>query len=305
VARPIATAVAASNRNKAMLMVAIVLGIASFALMFAFLNSRGGGDSAVDRALSGPGAEEVVVAVRDIQAGQKISAADLDVVSVPGAALLPGRFADPTLLVGQVATSPIFAGEQVTLNRITETAGAATLAFKVPDGMRAVALEVPHESWIAAGLPQPGDRIDVLAIATLIKVDPLTGEQRPDLMGAYIAQNVEILAIAQTLVQSVTAVNRTGGDDPANPSADATTTPGAGETDIDSQLGTVQDSGQTFQTAISVTLALPPELAAKVAMLDAVKDDQAQYRLVVRQKGDDEEITGTAAWSWDDIFPTR
>lgn len=301
-ARPIATAVAASNRNKAMLMVAIVLGIASFALMFAFLNSRGGGDSAVDRALSGPGAEEVVVAVRDIQAGQKISAADLDVVSVPGAALLPGRFADPTLLVGQVATSPIFAGEQVTLNRITQTAGAATLAFKVPDGMRAVALEVPHESWIAAGLPQPGDRVDVLAIATLIRVDPLTGEQRPDLTGAYIAQNVEILAVAQTLVQSVTAVNRTGTGDP---SADATATPGAGETDIDSQLGTVQDSGQTFQTAISVTLALPPELAAKVAMLDAVKDDQAQYRLVVRQKGDDEEIAGTAAWSWDDIFPTR
>ena len=51
-ARPIATSVAAaSNRNKAMLMLAIVLGIASFALMFAFLNSRGGGDSEVERAL--------------------------------------------------------------------------------------------------------------------------------------------------------------------------------------------------------------------------------------------------------------
>jgi Flp pilus assembly protein CpaB len=290
-----------------MLMLAIVLGIASFALMFAFLNSRDSGDREVDQALSGPGAEEVVVATRDIQAGQKIVAEDLTVISVPGAALLPGRFADPTILVGQVASTSIFVGEQVTERRITAVAGAATLAFKVPDGMRALSLEVPHESWIAAGLPQPGDRVDVLAIATLVKVDPLTGEQRPDLTGTYIAQDVEILAVAQTLVQSVAAVSEdTATVDPAGEDTAAEGTPVAdGENapaTIDTETTTVDDTGETFQTAISVTLALTPELAAKVATVDAVKDDQAQYRLVVRQKGDTSEINGTTTWSWDDIF---
>jgi pilus assembly protein CpaB len=308
VARPIASTVAASNRNKAMLMLAIVLGIASFALMFAFLSSRDSGDSDVERALSGPGAEEVVVATRLIQAGEKITADALTVESVPGAALLEGRFADPIALEGQVATSPIFPGEQVTLNRITNTAGASTLAYKVPDGLRAVSLEVPHESWIAGGLPQPGDRVDVVAIATLVKIDPLTGEERPDLLGAFVAQNVEILAVAQTLVQSVTAVtdSGTGTGTQANPSAtpadpNAPTDPSV----LDTSGATVQDTGETFQTAISVTLALTPELAAKIAMLDAVKDDTAQYRLVVRQKGDTTEITGAASWSWEDLFPAN
>jgi Flp pilus assembly protein CpaB len=287
-----------------MLMLAIVLGIASFALMFAFLNSRDSGDEDVERALSGPGAEEVVVAVRDIPAGTEITAADLTVQSIPGSALLPGRFADLESLVGQVATSPIFTGEQVTASRLTTTAGASTIAFKVPDGMRAVSVMVPHESWIVGGLPQPGDRVDILAIATLVKVDPLTGEERPDLIGAYIAQDVEILAVAQTLVQSVTAVEPT---DPSTAPQDGET-PAAGETPasgVDTETTKVQDTGQTFQSAVSITLALPPELAAKVAMVDAIDDSAAQYRVLIRQKGDGTPIEGTAAWSWEDIFPAR
>ena len=48
-------------------MLAIVFGILSFALMFAFLNSRSGGESSIDKALnSGAGAQTVLVATQNI-----------------------------------------------------------------------------------------------------------------------------------------------------------------------------------------------------------------------------------------------
>jgi Flp pilus assembly protein CpaB len=250
-----------------------------------------------------------VVAARVIQAGERITGDAITVQSVPGTALLEGRFANLADVEGQVATSPIFPGEQVTISRLTDVAGADTLAFKVPAGMRALALEVPHESWIAAGLPQPGDRVDILGIATLVKVDPLTGEERPDLAGAYLAQNVEILAVAQTIVKSVTAVKDpdavSGTDGTPGAEASSTVTPEDGTGAVDTETTKSQDSGQTFQTAVSITLALDPELAAKIAMIDAIKDDQAQYRLLVRQKGDGTEVTGPITWSWEDIFPDQ
>lgn len=279
-------------------MLAIVLGIASFALMFAFLNSRDGGNSDVEKALSGPGAEEVVVAARVIQPGEKITADMLQVETIPGAALLDGRFNTITGVEGQIASSPIFPREQVTTNKITPLAGEQTLAFKVPKGLRAISLQVPHEAWIAAGLPQPGDRIDVLAIATLVKIDPLTGEERPDLAGAYLAQDVEVLAVSQTLINSVTPVK-----DAATTTTDPSATPVGG--DVQTTAPVAADSGETFEAAISITLALTPDLAAKVAMLDAVKDDAAQYRILVRQKGDTDPVSGKTQWSWEDLFPER
>jgi len=286
-----------------MLMLAIVLGIASFALMFAFLNSRDSGNGDVERALSGPGAEEVVVAARIIQPGEKITADMLQVETIPGAALLDGRFNTITGVEGQIASSPIYPREQVTTNKITPLAGEQTLAFKVPKGMRAISLQVPHEAWIAAGLPQPGDRIDVLAIATLSRVDPLTGEERPDLAGAYLAQDVEILAVSQTLINSVTPVKDAKPAGTSGSTTDPAATPATGQ--VETTAPVAADSGKTFESSISITLALTPDLAAKVAMLDAVKDDAAQYRILVRQKGDTDPVAGKTQWSWEDLFPER
>jgi Flp pilus assembly protein CpaB len=144
---------------------------------------------------------------------------------------------------------------------------------------------VPHEGWIAGGLPQPGDRIDVLGITVLTTTDPLTGQEKPDLLAGYIAQDVQVLAIAQTLVKTVPKVN-----------ADGTAAEGS-----DSQV-VIGEDGTTYETAISLTLALPPDLVAKVALIDAMEDDMGQYRIVVRQKGDADPISGKTTFSYQDIF---
>jgi Flp pilus assembly protein CpaB len=286
--------------------VAAVFGILSAALMFAFLNSRGGdGGSEIDDAInSGNGAESVVVAAQPIEAGQTITAEMLTVKTVPATALLEGRYQNIADLEGKVAVVPILPDEQVVDAKVSRDDHQTTLAFKVPEGLRALGLEVPHEAWIVGGLPQPGDRVDIIGITVLTRVDPLTGQEEPDLTSGIIAQDVEVLAMRQKVIGTVpktdTATDATTPvEGSATPSAEGT--PLATEaTDAAAPF----DTGETFETAISVTLALTPELAAKVAMIDALKDDVGQYRLIVRHRGDDAPLTGEVVWTLEQVFPT-
>jgi Flp pilus assembly protein CpaB len=289
-----------------MLMVALVLGIASFALMLAFMSSRGGDNKAIEEQLAGPGSESVLVATRDIKVGEKITSDMFVPKTIPAGGLLDGRISDPTAVLDKVASAPIFTGEQLTSVKVTSYDGQNSLAFKVPQGMRALSLTVPHEAWITGGLPQPGDRIDVLGLTVLSKTDPLTGQERPDLTAGYIAQDIEVLAVAQTMVQSVKNI-----DQAKTPVAAGSATPGASVTATPSTTvtagGNTNDgqalaTGDTFEKAISITLALTPEDAAKVAIIDSMDDNVGQYRIVVRQKGDDTPMTGTKTWTLDDVF---
>jgi Flp pilus assembly protein CpaB len=270
--------------------------------MFAFLSSRGGDDGVEQVLNSGAGAETVVVLTKNVNVGDKITSDMLGTKTVPAAGLVDGYFKDKDLqsLVGKVATAPMYQGEQVLSAKVTTYEGQDTVTWKVPEGMRGLSLQVPHEAWIAAGLPQPGDRVDVLGITTLMKVDPLTGEEKPDVIAGYIAQDVLVLAVAQSVVRTVPKIdaNATTSDSPGG-----STSTGGGS--IQQSQAVSPDAEATYEKSISVTLALPPDLAAKVALIDAMKDDVGQYRLLVRQKGDSAPVEGKQVYSYEDLFPVR
>ncbi len=277
-------------------MIALLFGILSAALMFAFLNAKGK-DDGLDAELGlTEGAETVVVLTRDVAAGEKITSDMVTTRTIPGGALLPGRITDIDEVLGKVATTPLFAGEQLIAAKVTTYEGQNTLAYKVPEGMRALSLMVPHEAWIAAGLPQPGDRIDIMGITTLTKVDPLTGEERPDVVAGVIAQDIEVLAVSQTLVPRL-----------VNTDQRSNTTDATNDTDpiASSAVTNPGDDPDTFEESVSITLALPVDLAAKVAIIDAMEDSTGQFRILVRQKGDSETITGQQTWSLDEVFAAR
>lgn len=295
--RTIASAASSSSsRNRGVLLLAAVFGILSAMLMFAFLNSRGGDDGISEEIGSGEGAESVVVLTRNVNVGEKITADMLGSKTVPAVALIPGWVPgdDATSLVGQVAIAPLYTGEQVLTSKVTTYEGQDTIAWKVPAGMRALSLTVPHEAWIAAGLPQPGDRVDVLGITAFVSVDPLTGEERPDIVSGYIAQDVQVLAIAQTVVKTVPKIveNKDGGS-------------GAGLDPSAPAQAVAEGDGSTYEKSISFTLALPPDLAAKVALIDAMKDDEGQFRILPRQRGETDPISGKTTFGFDDVFPDR
>lgn len=290
------TAVATNNsRNRGILLLALIFAILSGALMFAFLQSRGGGSDGIENSAVGP-SETVVVVARDVAVGEQITADMLTTRALPGSALLEGRVVEPDLVIGKVATAPMFAGEQLLLPKVTTFDGEDTLSYKVPAGMRALSLEIPHEAWQAGGLAQPGDRIDVLGITTFMTVDPLTGAEKPDLLAGFIAENVAVLAVSQNLVRVVPNL-----DSGAAAGEDGDTTNGAGSTGSSAPLG----GSDSYAEAISITLALTPEQAAKVAIIDAMDDKDGQYRILVRQKGADDSVVGDRSWSYEDLFATN
>jgi len=285
-------------------LLAAVFGILSAMLMFAFLSSRGGDDGISDQLNSGEGAETVVVLTRNVNVGEQITSDMLGRKTIPAAGLVEGHIkdGDAQALVGQVAVAPLYKDEQVLSSKVSTFEGQTTIAWKVPEGMRALSLMVPHEAWIAGGLPQPGDRVDVLGITTLMKVDPLTGSEEPDLIAGYIAQDVEVLAVAQTIVKTVPKVK--DGEDgtrvPDNSAGGVSENAGASGQAVSPD----QEAG-SYETSISITLALPPDLVAKVALIDAMEDDIGQYRILPRQKGDAAPISGKTTYSYEDIFPVR
>lgn len=296
-----ATVASTSTRNRAVLLIAAVFALLSAALMFAFLNSRDDGTSSSDIVNAGGGFESVVVLTRDVGVGQEITSDMVRTASVPAAALLDGRVTDVESVVGKVATAPLYAGEQVIDAKVTTYAGQDSLAYKVPDNMRALSLEVSHEAWINAGLVQPGDRVDVLGITTLEKVDPLTGEVQPQTVSGFIAQDVEVLAVSQSLTKFVPNLDQKAADSTAAGADGAATGDDAATADT-SRVQPEDGDDSTYETSISVTLALPPDLAAKVSIVDAMKDDLAQWRIVARQKGDDSPVDGQVTWTFEDIF---
>ena len=277
-ARSIA-AVSSSGRNRGVLLLAAVFGILSAVLIFAFLKAGGGDSDSINDAINaGAGAESVVVLTRDVQAGEEITSDMLTTTTVPASALLPGHSTTMEEFVGKLAIQTMFAGEQALSAKVTSHGEQNAIAYKVPAGLRGLGVTVPHESWIVGGLPQPGDRIDFVAITSFRVVDPLTGNERPEVISGIIAEDIEVLAMGQSLIAGIA------------PDGSAA---GAGEEDSDST---------TREGAISVTLALTPEQAAKVALIDAMEDNEGQWRLIVRRKGESEPIAGEKNWGLDDIF---
>ncbi|MEX1104265.1 MAG: hypothetical protein WED87_08440, partial [Dehalococcoidia bacterium] len=60
--------------------------------------------------------------------------------------------------------------------------------------------------------------------------------------------------------------------------------------------------GETREGAISVTLALTPEQAAKIALIDMMEDNEGQWRIIARRKGESDPLAGAILWSLEDIF---
>jgi Flp pilus assembly protein CpaB len=283
-------------------MLAALFGVLSAGLMFAFLNSRGGDGGLNDTLNSGDGAESVAVVSRDIAVGETITDKDVVFKTIPATALLEGRLSSSEDILGKVATAPMFAGEQVLAAKVTRFEDQTTLAYKISDPkLRAVGLQVPHEAWVVGGLVQPGDRVDVLGVSIASQLDPLTGQEKTTILSGVIAQNVEVLAVKQTLVRRIPNLDERA----KKAKADGTATADGTTSGADSPVALKEGETGTYETAISITLALTPEQAAKVGIIDVIKDDQAQYRIMVRQKGDQSTIEGQITWSIEDVFDTK
>ena len=241
------------------LLLAGALAAVTGLLIFAAL--RNGDDGGTVKSVSGGSETAVVVARQNIPARTAIHADMVEVVRVPSNALLAGAFSSADVTIGRVARIPIYKGEQLVQDKLATTKTDLGLSYIVPDGMVGMAMKIDKVIG-AGGLIRPGDRVDVIGVADIKVTDILTGNNVSETRSFYIAQNIEVLAVEQKLE------NR-----PVEPHKDGT------------NEGTLVDQPAADAAATVVTLALTPEDAPKVLLVD----DKGKIRLAVRASGDTSE----------------
>jgi pilus assembly protein CpaB len=132
----------------------------------------------------------VVVAKQDIDPGKSLGKEDLMVAKVP-AELAPGRvFSDPNQLVGRVPVTPLAKGQTIMETLLAQAGMGSGLQALIPQGFRAITLEVNEFSGVA-GMLEPGCRVDLICNIN----DPKTHEA----MAKTILQNVKITAIGRNV----------------------------------------------------------------------------------------------------------
>jgi len=128
---------------------------------------------------AGPETVALTVAAHDLAAGSTVSTADLTTTDVPPGAVPDGALAEAA---GSVLAAPVRRGEPITDARLVGPAltsahpGLTALPVRLPDGAMAALLE-------------PGDRIDLYAVATAGDAAAASGE------ATRVAAGVLVLAV--------------------------------------------------------------------------------------------------------------
>ncbi len=136
----------------------------------------------------------VVVATRQIPQRTLITSDMVDFQQLPVVAVNPRAMTELSDVVGKIAQVTIEIDEQVLSAKITERdIEDAGLAYSIPDGRRAISIEVNETSGVA-GYLQEGDRVDVVAAVTIDSMDTTTREDIP--AGKMVLQNIEVLVVS-------------------------------------------------------------------------------------------------------------
>lgn len=165
--------------SRILLVVGLVLAVATGVLLYEA--TRDGSRSARAAAPETDRAPTVVARV-DIPQGAAITAEMLESRAFPAELLPSGAIVDATAVVGRRAAAALPKGMPVTQRHLA--GGKAATEAAVQDG-RVLVIHPTADALTAAGLVQPGDRIDVLATIT-------AGGER---VTQVVVQDLEVLQV--------------------------------------------------------------------------------------------------------------
>ncbi len=251
--------------NRRFVLLAIVLGLLGAVLVYAtFSRETETGPVTVGVVADTP----VVVAKGDIAARQVVTASMLEVRLVPADTRTNLAYADVNEVIGQATRFPIAANEQLLPSKLIPIDGtlgtSRSLSFTIPKGMRGIAINATEVQNVG-GLVLPGDYVDILVVYDLefpVGGDPTDLATVDSYLVHTLMQNVEVLSVSQSVVDTV---------------PDATSTAGA-QRIRNSEAAPLPD-------AVTVTLAVTPEQAQLLYLAES----NGRIRLSVRAFGDSDE----------------
>ncbi|MDD5080069.1 MAG: Flp pilus assembly protein CpaB [Candidatus Omnitrophica bacterium] len=222
----------------------------------------------------------VLVAARNITPGVPILPEDLTSREVPEEFLQPGAIRSSINIVGMLVQTPIIPGEQILRTKLGAPPEKPKILSEItPKGKRAVPVVVDNITSLA-GLLQPGDYVDALAIITppqgsylyALAVDNTSGGQQASkneskLVTLPLFQNILVLAVGSEM-----------GPAASGPRGDKSKEKAKGSDN-------------------TVTMSLSPQEAALVSFIQ----EQGKIRLVMRSNSDVAQ-TKVDPVNWDNLF---
>jgi pilus assembly protein CpaB len=263
-ARPL-TGSATGRANRRYLALALILALLSAVLVYTAISHAGGEDGTTPVSVT-----TVVVAKESIPARTEILSSMVELRQVPINAR--GDFALGSIeeVVGKVTRYPLAINEQVLSSKIVSadspTEGEA-LSFIIPEGMRAISIST-NQVLSAGGLILPGDYVDILGVFDLESEAGDKKETRDAFYVQTILQNVEVLAVAQTIVDIVPVDGEENGEAVSSQSQRARNT-----------------EEEPLPDAATVTLLATPEQAELLFLAES----NGMLRAVLRGFGDAQE----------------
>lgn len=167
--------------SKLYLLASAVAAVLAAATLFAYLHGIRSRIAQCGRLVT------LVVAARDLEAGEVLNPTSLSLVDFPDRYLLPGTFTDPLAASGGVVRHPVKAGEPLLESALLPPGGGGPAQNSLIPGFRAFPLPASSVSFPLAELSQ-GSRVDVLAVA----------QER----ASPLLENVEVLGICGGGTQS-------------------------------------------------------------------------------------------------------
>ena len=250
--------------GKAVLLLALFLGLVSAVLVYAYLSQAGG-----EKTAASGDTKQVLVAKEDIPVATRITDSMVELKAIPVDAVHPDSFSSTEGVVGNMARYPIAAGEQVLSDRVAASSMTLPegeelpLPYIVPEGKRAVS--VSTSALIGAGgLMRPGDYVDVI----------LTLNLGDDQIGRIILQNLEVLALDQK-VEKVAPKFEEGQEE-----------------------RTPTGEGETKPEAVTVTLAVAPVEGEVLTVAEECAGNfGGRLALALRPFGEHNTVETRSTWS--------
>jgi len=133
---------------------------------------------------------KIVAAAKALEPGKPLAMEDLTVTDWPVNVPLPGAVNRPQNIVGRIVLYPIAAQEPIREQLLAAPGATVGLTAKIPDGMRAVAIQT-NEVNNVSGFLFPGCHVDALVTFRV------SNGQEP--VTATVLQNVEVLSTGEKL----------------------------------------------------------------------------------------------------------
>jgi len=168
-----------------LLLAALLFGLITVVALNAYL------DKAVSVALPAKEIQyiQVVTARKSIPAYAKITEEMLFMKALPSEAVHPEALTNLQDALGAVSRADIVKGEQILASRIVSEKNAATLAFRLPEKMRAISIPVNEVTGVS-GFISPGNRVDVLVTYSDEEINEVTTTYT-------ILQNALVMAVGE------------------------------------------------------------------------------------------------------------